>query len=260
MKLHQHIIACLLLIVFVGLQSTFAQARKDMEQDLKVLIKELPAEALLEVLEFAKLPVADEGNAARELKGAIKELPNETLIQLLAFAQAKKSELVFNAGGGNVPRWESNADIKRAYKNKSNTIEKAVPPAVADAYKGRKDDELDAQGARDLARTLPKTDITWYSEEHDFGTIPMGKTVTHTYKFKNTGDKPLRLTLVKPSCGCTSPKWSKEPIAPGEEGEITVEFTPKAEQKGLQKKSVTIFLNTAPEVKVLRFEGFVKSR
>lgn len=51
---------------------------------------------------------------------------------------------------------------------------------------------------------------------YDFGEIKEadGK-VSHTFKIDNTGDAPLVLTRVIASCGCTTPEWTKEPIAPG---------------------------------------------
>ena len=61
----------------------------------------------------------------------------------------------------------------------------------------------------------------------DFGTVreEMGP-VTHTFEFENTGDRPVKILQVKPSCGCTTPDWSKEAIKPGNKGFITAKFDP----------------------------------
>ena len=60
--------------------------------------------------------------------------------------------------------------------------------------------------------------------EHDFGTIREGEKVTYTYKFKNTGEAPLIIQGAQPSCGCTAPDWSKEPIPVGGTGFVKAEF------------------------------------
>lgn len=80
---------------------------------------------------------------------------------------------------------------------------------------------------------------------HNFGTIQSGKAVTHTFRFKNTGQSPLIIKNAKASCGCTVPKWPKEPIHPGGEGAIDVTFNSKG-KSGNQHKSVTITANTDP--------------
>ncbi|MEJ7661957.1 MAG: DUF1573 domain-containing protein [Hymenobacter sp.] len=46
----------------------------------------------------------------------------------------------------------------------------------------------------------------------------------HTFKFTNTGKSPLLIADATASCGCTTPSWTKEPIAPGATGEMEVLF------------------------------------
>ena len=106
------------------------------------------------------------------------------------------------------------------------------------------------------AQEMPKTQIQWEKKTHDFGEIKQGASVTHTFRFKNVGDEPLLLTRVKASCGCTTPSWSREEVAPGEEGEVTVKFNSRGKM-GYQSKSVTVTGNTNPMNDVLRFTGKV---
>jgi len=96
----------------------------------------------------------------------------------------------------------------------------------------------------------------WNETEHDFGTINEGDKVTHIYKFKNTGAVPLIIENVKPSCGCTAPSWSKEPIPVGGTGEIEVEFDSKGKPNAINK-TVTVTANTWPQNTTLRFKTFV---
>lgn len=102
---------------------------------------------------------------------------------------------------------------------------------------------------------LPK--FEWDRTNHDFGTIQQGEVVTYTYKFTNTGDAPLQITEVKPSCGCTAPEWSKDPIEPGATGSITVEFNSEG-KSGKQQKSVTVLANTDPRATKLEFTAQIE--
>jgi hypothetical protein len=89
------------------------------------------------------------------------------------------------------------------------------------------------------------TTITFEKEVHDFGTVKEGDEVTYVFKFKNSGDKPLLISDAKGSCGCTVPDYPKNPIAPGEKGEIKVKFNSKG-KPGAQTKFVTLNANTIP--------------
>lgn len=60
--------------------------------------------------------------------------------------------------------------------------------------------------------------------EHDFATVQEGEKPTYTFVFTNVGDRPVTLINVRPSCGCTSPSYSTEPVGPGSQGEVVVEY------------------------------------
>lgn len=82
--------------------------------------------------------------------------------------------------------------------------------------------------ATGMASAQKKAVISADETTYDFGTIKESEgKVSHTFKIKNTGDAPLVLTRVIASCGCTTPEWTKEPIAPGKTGDITITFDPK---------------------------------
>lgn len=90
--------------------------------------------------------------------------------------------------------------------------------------------------------------------EHDFGKIPQGKPVTYAFTITNSGTTPLILENVVASCGCTTPEWSKEPIAPGGSSKITVGYNAAAE--GVFNKPVTITYN-GNQTKQLMIKGEV---
>jgi len=91
---------------------------------------------------------------------------------------------------------------------------------------------------------------------HDFGTIEEGVQATVTFTFKNTGNAPLVLNSVKASCGCTTPKWTKEPIAPGAEGVITAIYNSKG-RPGNFTKTITVKHNGEGGTEFLTIRGVV---
>ena len=106
----------------------------------------------------------------------------------------------------------------------------------------------------------PLTKLSFAEATYDFGTVMEGEKVEHLYVFTNTGDEPLIISNAKGSCGCTVPDWPREPIAPGEQGEIKVVFDTKAKGKvggNPQSKRVTITANTDPANTYLTIKGSV---
>ncbi|MCB0401790.1 MAG: DUF1573 domain-containing protein [Flavobacteriales bacterium] len=92
---------------------------------------------------------------------------------------------------------------------------------------------------------------------HDFGTIDQDTKNTKVFKFTNTGKEPLIIEDAKGSCGCTVPTYPKEPIKPGETGEIEVAYSP-GKQSGAQTKTVTITANTEPITTTLNISANVQ--
>jgi hypothetical protein len=101
------------------------------------------------------------------------------------------------------------------------------------------------------------TSIAFEKTIHDFGTLKEGASVSYTFEFKNTGNKPLLISNAKGSCGCTVPRWPKEAIAPGASGEIEVTFNSRGKH-GKQHKSVTLTANTDPANTRLYIKADVK--
>ena len=88
-----------------------------------------------------------------------------------------------------------------------------------------------------------EAEITFENTSHNFGTFSESSPkVTCTFKFKNTG-------------GCTVPQYPKEPIKPGESGQITVIYNGAGKFPGHFKKSITIRSNGKNEMTRLYIEG-----
>ncbi len=79
------------------------------------------------------------------------------------------------------------------------------------------------------------------SEVVDYGDIARNSDGLKILKFKNVGKSPIIITNVKGSCGCTVPTSPKEPIMPGEEGEIQIKYD--TNRIGAFSKTVTITSN-----------------
>lgn len=108
------------------------------------------------------------------------------------------------------------------------------------------------------AQEKPK--ITFEEVVHDYGSFKEAAGIqTTSFKFTNTGTAPLVLSNVRTSCGCTTPKWTREPVAPGKEGEIQVSYNPK-NRPGTFNKTVTISSNAENSSVILRIKGTVAQR
>ena len=98
-------------------------------------------------------------------------------------------------------------------------------------------------------------DFSFTEESYDFGHVPKGTPVTHEFTFANTGKEPIVINNVQASCGCTTPKWPKDPILPGKASTIQVQYN--AAHPGGFNKSVTITSNAKSNPKVLYIKGVV---
>jgi len=96
-----------------------------------------------------------------------------------------------------------------------------------------------------LSETRTKTNVKFAEVNHNFGKIKQDTKNTKIFNFTNTGSEPLIIENAVGSCGCTVPKFPKEPIKPGATGEIEVVYSP-GKQQGAQTKTVTITANTNP--------------
>ena len=104
------------------------------------------------------------------------------------------------------------------------------------------------------------TKVEWLDGmDKDFGKIEEGKTLEVSFRFKNIGDKPLVISNVSASCGCTVPETPKKPYAPGETGVIKASFNSSG-KVGSQSKQVNVFANLDPAMTTLNFRVEVKAK
>ncbi len=94
---------------------------------------------------------------------------------------------------------------------------------------------------------------------HDFGDFSEKNPVqTYNFTFTNIGDEPLVINQALAACGCTVPKYTKEPIQPGEKGEIKVTYNGEGQWPGHIRKSVTVYCNGEVPMTRLYITGNLK--
>ena len=99
--------------------------------------------------------------------------------------------------------------------------------------------------------------VAFVAEHHDFDRFDEGDVVTTTFTFTNTGDAPVTLTEVRPSCGCTTPSYPTGAIAPGASGEIVVAYQSEGRPGPFEKHVTVVARGAEPEVTTLTIVGDV---
>ena len=101
------------------------------------------------------------------------------------------------------------------------------------------------QGQQALNDTTNYTTLEWVdSISQNLGKVKEGQVVEVSWRFKNTGTKPLVVVNVVPGCGCTVAEKPEAPVAPGEEAVIKGKFNSQGQSTGAHTKSMSVQANT----------------
>ena len=103
------------------------------------------------------------------------------------------------------------------------------------------------------------TTVQIIDSAYNFGSVTDGEKVEYSYRFKNTGNKPLVIVDATASCGCTVPQKPEKPILPGEIGFIKIVFDSKG-RVGNAHKTITVISNANPEFPQLILTGDVEAK
>lgn len=99
--------------------------------------------------------------------------------------------------------------------------------------------------------------FTFKTDKYNYGTIKEDDGVAnYEFEFTNSGTSPLIVQRVSTSCGCATPDWTREPVAPGKTGKIKVGYDPKG-RPGPFTKTISVYSNAEPNVIVLQIAGEV---
>lgn len=97
-------------------------------------------------------------------------------------------------------------------------------------------------------------------QKHDYGNITQKDgPAKFTFEFTNTGGTPITITNVKSSCGCTTPEWTKSPVAPGAKGFVDAIYDPR-NRPGHFSKSITVTSNASNSPITLSITGNVAEK
>jgi hypothetical protein len=100
--------------------------------------------------------------------------------------------------------------------------------------------------------------IKFDAPSHDFGKIGPETNNACKFKFTNVGKDVLKIDRLQGTCKCTVPDLQKKEYAPGESGEITVDFhSPKFQ--GETSQHVMVFSNDSNDPRVeLEIKAYVQ--
>ncbi len=93
---------------------------------------------------------------------------------------------------------------------------------------------------------------------YDFGTLTEGEIAEYTFKYKNTGTAPLKITNITTDCGCTVPEYDKKPVLPGEKAKIKVTFDSQGFRNNIYK-TITVKTNAKTSKVKLVLTAFIKN-
>lgn len=108
-----------------------------------------------------------------------------------------------------------------------------------------------------MSATALFADVKWEQKEYDFGTwseaygLREGKV-----EFLNTGDAPVLIRRVRPSCGCTGVEYTDSLIPPGAKGTVKFNYNPEG-RPGRFEKTIKVYLDDAEYPEVIRIRGTV---
>ncbi len=97
--------------------------------------------------------------------------------------------------------------------------------------------------------------IEFAKKVHNFGKISVNEGAKHcSFEFKNTSNRPVVISNILSSCGCTTPKWPKKPIMPGESGKIEVTYLNDQGPYPFDK-TLTVYTSAGTKPIILRITG-----
>lgn len=107
------------------------------------------------------------------------------------------------------------------------------------------------------AEIANRTSISFENLVYNFGKVRPNTDNNYKFKFTNSGKKPLIISNVKASCGCTTPYKPEKPILPGKTDVIEVNFHPKPSQVGEISKTITVEANIENKLIELQIKALV---
>lgn len=117
-----------------------------------------------------------------------------------------------------------------------------------------KETKKEAKAEPKFEEGAPTSAVRWDKMVWDFGEVAYGSDVSHVFNFKNVSKNPVAISNVGTSCGCTTPSYVKEPVAPGATGTVTAKYD--SSRIGAFTKTLTVDING--EQIILTIKGTIK--
>jgi hypothetical protein len=110
--------------------------------------------------------------------------------------------------------------------------------------------------AQQPAVQAPAKVVTWNEQMHDFGKITQNAPTIVAFEFTNETSGPIVITAARSSCGCTVAEYTKEPVKPGEKGEVKATYN--SARVGSFAKTITVTFDGIEQPEVLTIKGEVE--
>ncbi len=105
-----------------------------------------------------------------------------------------------------------------------------------------------------VSKTEKAPQIVFTDTIHDYKNLKYGEKAYYVFRYKNTGNAPLTITGLETSCSCISANYSKEPVLPGQQGEINISLN-TAIDAGTKKETITVYSNTLRNKNILNIKA-----
>jgi len=89
-------------------------------------------------------------------------------------------------------------------------------------------------------------DLKWDKLVQEFQRTPADGALEAHFTFRNTGQSPVTIKSLRPSCGCTTARLDKKTYAPGEQGEVVARFA-LGGRKGMHRVIVNVLTAENPK-------------
>lgn len=122
--------------------------------------------------------------------------------------------------------------------------------------RAKTNEEVDQKAEDQISALGGSAEIAFTTNVKDLGNISEGERIMTFFRYENTGDGPLLISSIKAGCGCTVPKWNKEPLEGGASDDIKIIFDSKG-KNGNQNIRITVNSNARNSVVPLIIKAIV---
>lgn len=99
------------------------------------------------------------------------------------------------------------------------------------------------------------SDVQWSNIAYDFGALPRESyELKHDFIFINDSNSPVTISYAVASCSCLSLDWTRDPVAPGSQGKVSVVYFKERAADSFEKV-ISVFFKGSLKPQLLRISG-----